>query len=478
MIAGASVLASIALGVRATFGLYLDPISDMLGSGRGTFALTVAIQQIVWGLGQPVAGAVADRYGTGRVLAGGVGLFAIALLLMGQSTNALAIHATGGFLFGLAISAASFSVVLAAVGRAAAPERRSMALGIVSALGSVGQFVLVPVAQWLIDSVGWRDTVLVMGLIGLSMFAVIPPLRGTARDQQTETTTDEPARTLAEELRKARSSRSFLLLNLGFFVCGFHVTSIATHLPSYVTDLGLSSSLGATALALIGLFNIAGSLAAGVLGGRFSKTTILAIIYALRAIVITGFVLMPASGTATIVFAILMGMLWLATVPLTSGIVAQQFGTLHAGALFGIVFLSHQVGAFIGAWGGGLLVDRFDSYQPVWWMSVALGIVAMVAHLTLDDGPVPDPPPSAGAAARLPIAPAAGAAVLFVALGLTSMSDGADRATVRSTDGGSKIAFLYCPLHGEVALATQAESLGSGAGPPAAPSVGKSPSSQ
>lgn len=446
MVIAGSIITSLSLGARATFGLYLDPVSETLGSGRGTFALTVAIQQIVWGLGQPVAGAVADRWGTGRVLAGGGGLFVFSLLLMGQSSEAWQIHATGGFMFGLAISAASFSVVLSAVGRAAHPDRRSMALGVVSALGSLGQFFLLPIADRLLDRFGWQDTVMLLSFAGALVVLFVGPLRGNAIFQTWVDPTEErlqagrpdPQRTLRDELRKAASSRDYLLLNLGFFVCGFHVTSIATHLPAYADDVGLSDGIGSTAIALIGLFNVFGSLAAGALGQRYSKTGLLAGIYALRAVVIALYVVVPVSGVTTMAFAVTMGTLWLSTVPLTSGIVAQQFGTLHSGSLFGIVFLSHQIGSFLGAWGGGLLVDRFDTYNPVWWISVALGGVAMVAHLALNDGPVPDPPTSGGNSMRW--LPAGAAAVLVLALAPPLL-----RATAA---GGSQShdLLLYCVL--------------------------------
>ncbi len=413
-----SVITALSLGVRSTFGLFLDPVIDTLGTGRGAFALAIAIQNLVWGLSQPLAGAVADRFGSARVLSVGAVVYALGLLLMSTAESSGALYLSAGFVIGVGTGAASFAVVLAAVGRMVPPSRRSMALGVVTAMGSVGQFILVPVVQQLVDASGWEAAAVVLAVIILTVIACAPVLRGRAVDHATrEAGADAEIRPLGHELRRAAHSRSYRLLNMAFFVCGFHVTFIAVHLTSYAEDVGQSRSVAATALALIGLFNIVGSLTAGILGGRHSKSRLLSLIYAARAVVITGYVLIPASATTTVVFGALIGLLWLSTVPLTSGIVAGQFGTAHSGTLFGIVFLSHQLGAFVGAWMGGTLADRAGSYDPVWWIAVGLGVLAALLHLMIDEGPQPAPPD----AVRVAPNPAGGLAAVLVVVGLTAV---------------------------------------------------------
>ena len=393
LVAG-SIITSVVLGVRVTFGLYLEPVIEALGTDRGTFALAIAIQNLLWGFSQPVAGAIADRFGATRVLITGAIGYTLSMLLMATANSTGLLILSAGFLVGISIGAASFAVVLSAVGRLAPPERRSMALGIVTAMGSVGQFVLVPTAQRLLEAVGWRQTVVIMALIVLAVVICAPSFRGRASDHSAaaaKATSDGPeeARPLGQELRRAANHRPFLLLNLAFFVCGFHVTFIGTHLPAYVADVGLAPAVAATALSLIGLFNIAGSLTAGVLGGRYSKTKLLAVIYAGRAVIITVYVLVPVSATTTVAFGAAFGLLWLSTVPLTSGIVTAHFGTQHSGSLFGIVFLAHQLGAFTGVWLGGELSDATGSYRVVWFLAIALGVIAAAIHLLIDEGPAP-----------------------------------------------------------------------------------------
>ncbi|NNE96366.1 MAG: MFS transporter, partial [Acidimicrobiales bacterium] len=311
-------ITSLALGARATYGLFLDPVVDTIGTGRAPFSLAIAVQAIVWGVAQPIAGAVADRFGTARVLAAGGIAFAGALLLMSTATGSGVVMLSAGFLAGLAIAAASFAVVLSAVGRMAPPARRSLALGVVSAAGSIGQFVLIPITQGLIDSFGWQNAAVVLGVVSLAIVALAPGLRGRAVDQQSAAET-AAGRPLAADLRRAASSRSYLLLNLGFLVCGFHVTFIGTHLPSYVGEINIPKAAATTALSLIGLFNVFGSLLAGWLGDRFHKARLLAVLYGLRAVAITAFMLAPASTLNTVLFGAAIGTLWLSTVPLTSG---------------------------------------------------------------------------------------------------------------------------------------------------------------
>lgn len=474
LVAG-SLITALTLGVRSTFGLFLDPVIDTLGSGRGAFALAIAIQNLVWGLSQPVAGAVADRFGSARVLGVGAVVYALGLVLMSTAESSGALYLSAGFVVGVGTGAASFAVVLAAIGRMAPPDKRSMALGIATAMGSVGQFFLVPIVQRLIDNAGWETAALVLAVVILAVIACAPGLRGRAADfvstpasaagsASAGPTVDTGSPTagivpLRYELRRAAHSTSFRLLNMAFFACGFHVTFIATHLTSYAEDVGQTRSIAAGALALIGLFNILGSLTAGFLGGRHSKTRLLSIIYAGRAITIAGFVLFPASSATTLIFGALTGLLWLSTVPLTSGIVAGQFGTAHAGTLFGIVFLSHQLGAFGGAWMGGTLADRAGSYDPVWWIAVGLAVLAALLHLVIDEGPQPAPPD----AVRVVPSPAGGVAAILAVAGLTALlSLAASRQAAGSVAAGPTAKEAESPAR----ITLQADTDGGGFSPP------------
>lgn len=449
MVSVAGLITSISLGARSTFGLYLDPVIAELGTGRSMFSLAVAIQNIVWGLSQPIAGAVADRYGAARVLSVGGVAYAAALVVMANAQSVTVFTLSAGFLVGMATGAASFSVVLAAVGRMAPPKHASMALGIVTAMGSVGQLVLIPMTRQLIDGTGWRNTALLLAVFVASIVLFSGPLRGKAVEQQGPADVGPAAASqaapLAQELRRAARHRPYLSLNVAFFVCGFHVTFIATHLVSYAGDVGVSRGPASAGLALIGLFNIFGSLIAGYLGSRRPKTYLLSAIYALRGVVITAFVLVPVSGTTVVAFGGAIGLLWLSTVPLTSGIVAAQFGTTHSGTLFGLVFLSHQVGAFIGVWIAGLLADGTGSYTVVWWISVALAALAAVLHLFIDEQPAP-PAPAPPAPARPPaagvggLAPAGAAAVVLV-VGAAAL------AAPHTEARADEVASIICVLH-------------------------------
>lgn len=460
VVAGGLITAA-SLGARSTFGLFLDPVVTTIGTGRSTFALAVAFQNLAWGLSQPFAGAIADRFGTARVLSAGAVLYALGLAMLANASSPAAVYVSIGLVIGVGTGAASFAVVLAAVGRMAPPHRRSMALGVASAMGSIGQLGLIPLFRWLIDSVSWQEAALWLAAIVLSVVLFAPFLRGRSADQAARAagsgvgvaaaagsvTGTEPKVALRHELRRAAHSRAFRLLNLGFFVCGFHVTFVGTHLASYAKDVGQPRSVAANALAVIGLFNIFGSLLAGYLGSRFAKRKLLSIIYGTRAVVFTVFMLVPHTTASFLAFGAAMGVLWLSTVPLTSGIVASQFGTAHAGTLFGIVFLSHQVGAFIGAWMGGTLADRLHSYNPVWWIGVGLGVMAAVVHLLIDEGPQPDVP--AAPDRRLVTRPAFGAAVLVAVLSLGGVI-GSLHATANATeaaDASAPTASLFCPLH-------------------------------
>lgn len=439
VLVAASAITAISLGIRSTFGLFLTPVSEALSTNRAGFALAIAIQNLVWGFGQPVAGAIADRFGAPRVLAVGGGLYTLGVYGMSRSSTTTEFYLSGGLLVGVAMAAASFSVVLAAVGRLAPPERRTFAMGVTTAAGSLGQFILVPTAGLLEDRWAWRGALAALGAVALVVIAVAPVLR-LRGDAVARAAASGEAEPLGAALRRAARHRPYLLLCAGFFVCGFHVTFIGTHLPSYLGDVGLSKATGAKAVALIGLFNIAGAFGAGLLAGRFSKNRLLSVIYGLRCVAIVGLVLLPHTTEVALIFGAVMGLLWLSTVPLTSGIVVGQFGVANAGSLFGVVFLAHQVGAFIGVWYGGKLADATGSYVSVWWIAVALGVFATVINLFVDDRPAPPAP------ARLSTAPGLGASAgMASVIALAAVS--AVGAAHTSAEQPAELAVPVCVIH-------------------------------
>ena len=378
VIAVGCLILLLSFGTRAGFGLFLAPISAEFGWGREVFALAIALQNLVWGLGQPFAGALADRYGSGRVLAGGGALYAAGVAIMAYASTPLVLHVSAGLLIGLGLSGASFAVVLAAIGRIVPEEKRTWAFGLGTAAGSLGQFLLVPVGQAFLAAYGWSFALVLLSFFAVAMVPLAGGLRGRVAAARTE-------QSLGQALKEAAGHAGYLYLNGGFFVCGFHVAFIQVHLPAYVTDLGLSLETGAWALALVGLFNIIGSYSSGVLGSRYSKKYLLSMLYAARAVAIAIFIVAPPSQVSVLLFAAAIGLLWLSTVPLTSGLVAQIFGTRYMATLFGIVFLSHQVGAFLGVWLGGYLYDATGSYDVVWWLGVALGLIAALLHWPIDE---------------------------------------------------------------------------------------------
>jgi len=386
LVCGAVVL-TLAMGIRQTFGLFLSPMSIDLGIGRSSFALAMAVQNILWGLAQPFAGAVADRFGAGRVLAAGTAAYAAGLLMMAGATDVWGLHLGGGVLVGMAMSCTSFAVVLGAVSRAVPAEKRSMALGVASAGGSFGQFIMAPVGQSLISAQGWPGALTWMAIIALVIAPLAVVLAGRPATQGAAAG-GAPTQTLREALAEAGSHRGYVYLTLGFFVCGFQVVFVAVHLPAYLTDIGLSAGLGATSLALIGFFNIVGTWICGVLGGRYSKKYLLSGLYVLRSLVVAAFLVAPKTEATVLAFAAAIGLLWLGTVPLTSGLVAQIFGVRYMSTLFGVVFLSHQVGSFLGAWLGGVVFDATGSYDSIWLASIALGFLAALLHVPIADRPL------------------------------------------------------------------------------------------
>jgi len=383
MVCGTSIL-GLAIGIRLSFGLFLQPMSQTLGWGRETFAFAIALQNILWGLAQPLMGILADKFGTRKVVAlGGLG-YSLGLYLMSQANSPLTLNLTAGLLIGVSLSATSFAVVLGAVGRAVSEENRSMALGIASAGGSVGQALILPIGQALIAAYGW---VLALGGLVAIAFLMVPLAAALGPGGQ-KSQKEVPGQRVSQALVEAGVHRGYWLLTAGFFVCGFHVTFMATHLPAYIVDSGLSPGLGATALALIGLFNILGSFFWGVMGGRHSKKYSLSALYLARAVLITVLLVFPISTVSILVFASGMGFLWLGTVPLTSGLIGQIFGVRYLSTLFGIVFFSHQIGAFLGVWMGGYIFDRTGSYDIVWYVSVVLGVLSAVLHWPINEQPV------------------------------------------------------------------------------------------
>lgn len=385
-IACGCLIALISFGPRSAMGLFFQPMTEANDWNREIFALAIAIQNLLWGLGQPVAGMMADRFGTWKTMTLGSLLYVAGLLLMVDAQSPVALHVSAGVLIGLGVAFSSFSLVLAAFGRTVSAEQRSLAFGIGTASGSLGQFLFAPLGGALIAGIGWQQTLIVFaGLAALVPLLAIA-LRGKAAPGMG--TQDASDQSLTAAISEAFGTRGFILLTIGFFVCGFHVAFITVHLPPYISDLGLDPSWGAWAIALIGLFNIAGALASGYIGGRYSKPIFLSLIYLARAVVIFAFIMLPISGISVLIFSAAMGLLWLSTIPLTSGLVAVMFGPRYMATLFGFVFLSHQVGAFLGVWLGGKLYDETGSYDAIWWCGIALGIAAAIIHWPIEQKPV------------------------------------------------------------------------------------------
>jgi MFS family permease len=391
-----SVIAMITFGPRSAMGFFQLPMLADTHWSRETFGLAIAIQNLFWGLGQPFFGALADKYGTAKVLISSAVLYAAGLLLMSSPViasapqSAVLLHLGGGVLCGLGVAAGSFSVILSAFARNVTPAQRSMAFGIATAAGSAGMMVFAPLTIALISGLGWQGALIAMaGLMAAIPFLAIA-LRGNAASGTQSAAQFQ--QTAGQALREALGHRSYLLLISGFFVCGFQVAFITAHFPAYLLDIGIPAWVGGVAMLLIGGFNIIGSLAAGYIGQHYSKPWFLALIYVGRSIAVTLFLLLPITPASVIVFSAVMGLLWLSTVPPTNGLVAIMFGTRHLGLLGGIVFFSHQIGSFLGVWLGGYLYDHFGTYDPVWWIGVALGIFAAIVHLPIRESLVPGRP--------------------------------------------------------------------------------------
>jgi predicted MFS family arabinose efflux permease len=385
-IVASCVLLVINFGMRSSFGFFLQPISDSFGYGREVFAFSLALQNLCWGLFQPLAGAVSDKYGTFRAVIGGSLLYSLGIYVTANAGSAMELHIGAGILIGMGISGTGLGIVLPAMARMVRPEKRALALGLGTAAGSLGQFLIIPVAQSFLEVYGWQTALLILSAGALCMMLFAPVFKGDA--SVANKMIDEPPQTLREALVEARSHMPFWLLIAGFFVCGFQLAFITVHMPSYLGDKGFDGSVAATSLALIGLFNIIGSIAAGKFSGIYSKKMLLSYIYAGRAIAIVLFLITPISLVSIYAFSIVTGLLWLATIPPTSGLVAQMFGLRYMGTLYGIVFLNHQIGSFIGVWLGGYYFDQTGSYDVIWWAAAVIAAVTALIHLFINEQPV------------------------------------------------------------------------------------------
>ena len=379
ILACGGLILMLALGTRQSFGLFLRPMSMDLGWGRETFSFAIALQNLVWGCAMPFMGAIADRYGAGRVLAAGGLAYGAGLLGMAYSTTPLALNVAAGLLVGFGLACTGFGVVMGVVARAFAPEKRSLAVGIVGACGSFGQFAMLPWGQALISAYGWLAALVILGLLSFLMIPLGAALAGRNAAEA------ESSQSIGAALAEAARHRGFWLLTGSFFVCGFQTIFVMTHLPAYLVDRGMSASQAMTALAVIGLFNIVGSYGCGALGGRYSKRLLLAWIYVIRALAIGIFIAAPLTAAGTYLFAAVLGLTWLGTVPLTNSLVGQIFGVKFLSTLFSIAFLGHQLGAFIGAWAGGAVFDATGSYERVWITAIGLSVVAAAMCVPINE---------------------------------------------------------------------------------------------
>lgn len=385
MVACGAAIVTLSMGARQAFGLFMLPMAQDIAINRETFGLAIAIQNLLFGLIQPSVGAAADRYGAGRTIVAGALIYAAGLTLAASAGTSLGVNLTLGTLVGVALAGTTFVVVLGAVGRVVPERQRGKAFGIVTAGGSVGQFLVVPFTQEIISLTGWRTTMLVLAALMLVMILLARGVTGRAAPQAADGTIGDGS---WAALKRASKHSGFLLLNAGFFVCGFHIAFLSTHLPAYLGDAGLSGSIGAGALALIGLFNIFGSFFFGYCSDHYSKKNVLSCLYLARAVVIVVFLLVPLSAVSALVFASSIGFLWLGTVPLTSGLVGQIFGVRNLSLLFGVVFMSHQFGSFFGAWAAGWSYRVTGSYDQAWMASIVLAVLAAALHWPIRDTPV------------------------------------------------------------------------------------------
>ena len=384
LVCGTAILL-LSFGLRQNLGLYMWPMSTDLGWGREVLSFAIALQSLIWGVSTPLMGFLADRFGPAKVVAAGGLLYSGGLYILSNASDPLdATIGIGGFT-GFALSMTSFPIILSVIGRRYPPLKRSLILGVATAGGSSGQLFLVPLGHWLIADIGWVTSLIYLAILS----AVIVPLSAAMVGGNKYADDDHTNQTFANAMREAKNHGGYLLLTAGYFVCGFQTMFISAHLPAFLTDLGQPSWTGATALALIGGFNVIGCVLWGKWGDTKSKKNLLALLYFLRASVMMGFILMPITPTSLIIFACLLGMLWLGTVPLTTGVVVQIFGTQYMATLVGFTFVSHQIGSFLGIWLGGVIYDLTGNYDYIFWGGVVLGLLAAIIHIPLDDKPLP-----------------------------------------------------------------------------------------
>ena len=386
MLIGSALILALSLGVRHAFGLYLVPMSHEFGWGHNVFSLAIAMQNLVWGAVQPITGAFADKYGSKIVVAVGGALYSLGLLLMAFSSTGLMLNLSVGLILGLALSATSFPVLLSAVGRAAHPDKRSLAMGIASAAGSFGQFIMLPSTLLLLQNIGWLAALVVSSIL----IALIIPLAWMLKAPMyvaphSSAQINKASLSFKQILVIVKNHQPFWFLALGFFVCGFQVVFIGIHLPGYLIDHGFNATTGTIFLALVGLFNIVGTYSAGWLGGKYSKPHLLMWLYGLRGIAIIAFLLLPLSAWTIYAFGVIMGLLWLSTVPLTNGIVANMFGVKYLSMLSGLIFFTHQIGSFFGGWLGGVNHDMTGNYNAIWMFSIALSLLGVVVHFFVNE---------------------------------------------------------------------------------------------
>jgi MFS family permease len=378
------IIAAIGNGIRSSFGLFTLPMVTDLGLTREGYGMAMAIQNLAWGIAQPFAGNFADRVGTGRTIALGAVVYAAGVVLTAFSPTAGLLILTAGVITGVGIAICSFSVVMAAFGRAVPQEQRPMIFGIATAASSFGQFAFAPISQGFINAFGWQTALLYLGVVLLMIVPFAFMLRG-----RTEVSVGQADLPFMQALSKAWGHGSYRLLVIGFFVCGFHLAFINVHMPAYLVQCGLSPEVGSWTIAIIGLANIVGSLASGYLGSRLPKQMLLATIYFLRAVAIGAFLLLPVTEITAYTFAAAMGLLWLSTVPLTAGLVTLFFGARYMGMLYGVAFFSHQLGSFTGVWLGGYVYDLTGSYSLVWYISILLGLGSAAIHLPIHERGAP-----------------------------------------------------------------------------------------
>ena len=391
LLCGAAIV-TLSMGIRHGFGLWLQPITQAHGWSRETFAFAIAIQNIAWGTVGIFAGMLADRFGAFRVILAGALLYAAGLVGMAYAQSSILFAATAGVLVGAAQAGTTYAVVYGVIGRNIPMAQRSWAMGVTAAAGSFGQFLMVPTEGFLISSLGWQQALVVLSL---TVLIILPLAMGLREPGFAGGAPVQREQTIAQALKEAFGYRSFQLLMAGYFVCGFQVVFIGVHMPSYLKDKGLDPQVASVALALIGLFNVVGTYAAGSLGQRLPKKYILSFIYTARAVAISAFLLAPLSPISVYLFSAVMGMLWLSTVPPTSATVAQIFGVAHMSMLNGFVFFSHQIGSFLGVWLGGYLYDKTGSYDIVWYIAIGLGVLAGLVNLPIKEAPIQRAQPQA-----------------------------------------------------------------------------------